>query len=154
MGNACNDAWNQIDDIAQATGNKCHEFGNDMNDFFHETGNKCDEFGKNMNDVFLNFGSKIVYFCINLDGKFLRNAILYVAATLKMTSVIRGPLIMAIMMIADAATNSTAATDYLNDCPMNGALTIQRGSKINKKGVSYDRYQSVACYILRKIFGR
>ena len=34
MGNACNDAWNQIDDIAQATGNKCHEFGNDMNFYF------------------------------------------------------------------------------------------------------------------------
>ena len=106
------------------------------------------------NYVFLNFGSRIVYFCINLDGIFLRNAVLCVAATIKMTSVIGGPLIMAITMIADAATNSTAATDYLSDCPMNGALTIPRGSKLNKKGVNYDRYQSVACYILRKIFGR
>ena len=153
-GNKCDEFGKNMNDFFHETANKCDEFGKNMNDFFHETGNKCNEFGKNMNDVFLNFGSRIVYFCINLDGIFLRNAVLCVAATIKMTSVIGGPLIMAITMIADAATNSTAATDYLSDCPMNGALTIPRGSKLNKKGVNYDRYQSVACYILRKIFGR
>ena len=34
VGNACNDAWNQIGNSAQGTGNRCNEFGNEMNFFF------------------------------------------------------------------------------------------------------------------------
>ena len=181
MGNACNDAWNRIDDIAhvciqetgskcndfgndmniyfQETGSKCNDFGNDMNKFFQETGSKCNDFGNDMNKcyqeigniinvVFANVGSKIIDFFVNIDEKSLHNAVLYIAATIRMTSVIGGPLIMAITMIADASTNSTAATDYLRGCPMSGAF---RGSKLNKKGVNYVTYQSIGNFLAKKL---
>ena len=195
MGNACNDAWNRVDEIAQETGSKfndcgndmnkffqetgnkcndfgndmnkffqetgskCNDFGNDMNKFFQETGNKCNDFGNDMNKcyqeigniiyvVFANVGSKIIYFFMNIDEKSLQNAVLYIAATIRMTSLIGGPLIRAITMIADASTNSTAATDYLKGCPMSGAFC---GSKLSKKGVNYATYQSIGNFLAKKL---